>query len=132
MNHLDGINFSNDQVTAYPDLPLMYNMSEWEGRPILTANNEYPRSKAMKYDGELPPVSTRNLVKKIVDPTIPKDTFCGNRSPVMSIMDRQFSNQDILYIILIIILAIMISFQIRVQSQVQTMMSLMPYMRSHT
>lgn len=124
MSHFDGINFGNDQISANPNIPLMYDMSEWEGRPMLAATNEYPRLQAVNYKYDMPQISDKKLVRKLVDPTEKKETFMSSNNSFQKI-----DFNDILQIILIIILAIIISFQIKVQSQMNMLVTLLPHMR---
>lgn len=75
MSHLNGVNFSNDQISAYPDIPLQYDYSEWEGKTILATVNEYPRTQAMKLQSAMPKITDKSLVRQLIDPNPKKENF---------------------------------------------------------
>jgi hypothetical protein len=49
MAHLDGVMFGSDQISSNPNIPLIYSASEWDGKPILSARDEYYQKKPSDY-----------------------------------------------------------------------------------
>ena len=68
MSHLDGINYGYDQISSEPNLPLQFDMAEWEGKPILATNNEYPHLHPVKYPFQTPKISEKSLTGKLIPP----------------------------------------------------------------
>ena len=49
MAHLDGVSFGYDEIAGGSNIPLIYSASDWNGKPILSARDEYYQKKPQTY-----------------------------------------------------------------------------------
>lgn len=103
MSYLDGINFGYDQISAAPNIPLMFSATEMHGKNMLTARDEWIRPIPLKHD-KYPVTSEKKLQKKAKDPTIVKETFVSKKEPMLNLQDNHF---DVIVLLLIIFLVAM-------------------------
>ena len=66
MSYLDGVSFGNDEISSDPNLPYMYDPSDWDGRTILLTNNEFPQERAVENLAQIPKITDQSLLKPVV------------------------------------------------------------------
>lgn len=115
MSHLDGVSYGYDEI-GIPDIPLTYDMMEWENRrPILAARNQYPYPNKKNYPQV--ELSDQNLTRTVANP--PDFTLLGRKVDKFTVSPNLNITEKDLTIVLIFVFILVLVMQIKMYYMIQ-------------